>query len=137
MFVGYLDRRGGLADCYRAADVFVFASRTETQGLVLLEAMAQGTPVVSTAVMGTVDVLAGADGAVVVPEDETAFAAAVAAVLTDPARRAGLGERARHDARRWSSRAMAERLLSFYSGVLARRAGTADDAPDATRSRVA
>jgi glycosyltransferase involved in cell wall biosynthesis len=137
MFVGYLDRRGGLADCYRAADVFVFASRTETQGLVLLEAMAQGTPVVSTAVMGTVDVLAGAEGALVVPEDETAFAVAVESVLKDPVRRAELGERARHDARRWSSRLMAERLVSFYSGVLERRAGSVVDAADAAASRVA
>jgi 1,2-diacylglycerol 3-alpha-glucosyltransferase len=38
-FTGYLDRhRDCLPDCYAAADVFVFASRTETQGLVLLEA---------------------------------------------------------------------------------------------------
>src|SRR6202161_178490 len=37
-FIGYLDRERGLADCYAAADVFVFASRTGTQGLVLLEA---------------------------------------------------------------------------------------------------
>jgi glycosyltransferase involved in cell wall biosynthesis len=49
LFVGYLDRRGALLDCYRAGDAFVFASRTETQGLVLLEAMALGVPVVSTA----------------------------------------------------------------------------------------
>ncbi|MGD9598046.1 MAG: glycosyltransferase [Steroidobacteraceae bacterium] len=44
-FIGYLDRDGELPDCYAACDVFVFASRTETQGLVLLEAMAQGAPV--------------------------------------------------------------------------------------------
>ncbi|MBC7780651.1 MAG: glycosyltransferase, partial [Proteobacteria bacterium] len=56
-FVGYLDRDGALLDCYRAGDLFVFASRTETQGLVLLESMALGVPVVSTAVMGTRDVL--------------------------------------------------------------------------------
>src|SRR5438270_2197521 len=48
-FAGYLERDSALLDCYAAADVFVFASRTETQGLVLLEAMAQGTPVVSPA----------------------------------------------------------------------------------------
>ncbi|MBU6377866.1 MAG: glycosyltransferase [Gammaproteobacteria bacterium] len=117
-FVGYLDRASSLLDCYRAADAFVFASRTETQGLVLLEAMAQGTPVVSTAVMGTADVLAGVRGGVVAPEDTAGFAAAVASVLRDPARRADLSAHAREDAARWSSRSMAERLLRLYEQVL-------------------
>ena len=48
-FIGYLDRKTELNACYRSADVFVFASKTETQGLVLLEAMAQGVPVVALA----------------------------------------------------------------------------------------
>ncbi len=51
-FIGNLDRDSQLNDCYAAASLFVFASRTETQGLVLLEAMAQGRPVVSTALPG-------------------------------------------------------------------------------------
>ena len=58
-FIGYLDRHTELHDRYRAADVFVFASRTETQGLVLLEAMALGTPAVALAEMGTCDILEG------------------------------------------------------------------------------
>ena len=117
-FKGYMDRATELLDCYSAADVFVFASRTETQGLVLLEALAQGTPVVSTAVMGTVDVLAGVKGAVVVPEDIDAFAAGVASVLNQPARRSELASFARDDAARWTSRAMAERLLRLYESVI-------------------
>ena len=137
LFVGYLDRRGGLGDCYRAADVFVFASRTETQGLVLLEAMAQGTPVVSTAVMGTVDVLAGAGGAIVAPEDETAIADAVATVLSDPLRRAGLSALALQDARRWSSRGMAERLVALYGAVLERHGAGASRAMPAAQDQVA
>jgi glycosyltransferase involved in cell wall biosynthesis len=56
-FIGYLDRDTTLLDCYAAGNAFVFASRTETQGLVLLEAMAQGTPVVSTAELGTHSIL--------------------------------------------------------------------------------
>ncbi len=51
LFVGHLSRQGALADCYRAGGACVFASRTETQGLVLLEAMSLGVPVVSTAIM--------------------------------------------------------------------------------------
>jgi glycosyltransferase involved in cell wall biosynthesis len=118
LFKGYMDRTTTLLDCYNAADAFVFASRTETQGLVLLEAMAQGTPVVSTAVMGTADVLAGVRGAVVVPEDIEAFSDGVASVLRDPAKRMLLSELAREDAQRWTSRSMAERLSRLYENVV-------------------
>ncbi|MGC4029030.1 MAG: glycosyltransferase [Steroidobacteraceae bacterium] len=116
-FIGNLDRERDLNDCYAAADAFVFASRTETQGLVLLEAMAQGRPVVSTACLGTRSVLAGESGAFVVDENEQQFAAAVLAVLRDPA---GAAERAAKGlawARRWSSRAMAQRLAQLYTEV--------------------
>ncbi len=118
-FAGYLERDSALLDCYAAADVFVFASRTETQGLVLLEAMAQGVPVVSTAEMGTRSILVPHSGALVVPEQEAAFAAAVVRVLTDPGLREGLGARGRMYARTWSSAAMARRLIALYREVCA------------------
>jgi glycosyltransferase involved in cell wall biosynthesis len=113
-FAGYLDRDTALLDCYAAADVFAFASRTETQGLVLLEAMAQGAPVVSTAELGTRSILLAASGAQVVPEEPAAFAAAVVRVLGDPELRAELGRRGRAYARGWSSAVMARRLAELY-----------------------
>jgi len=113
-FAGYLDRETSLLDCYAAADAFVFASRTETQGLVLLEAMAQGTPVVSTAELGTRSILVPGSGALVVPEECAAFAAAVVRVLGDPGLREGLGARGRAYARTWSSAQMARRLAAIY-----------------------
>jgi 1,2-diacylglycerol 3-alpha-glucosyltransferase len=127
LFVGYLDRATGLLDCYRGADVFVFASRTETQGLVLLESMAVGTPVVSTAVMGTRAVLDRAPGAIVVGEAVPEFSGAVAELLRDPDRRRVLGSAAANDvALRWSGPEMARRLLYLYRRLVAtepRRAG--------------
>ncbi len=122
LLVGYLDRHGALLDCYRAADVFVFASRTETQGLVLLESLALGVPVVSTAVLGTKEVLHEADGALVVAEDVAAFAAAVTRVLREPELRAQL-RRAGRDfvAQRWSSAEMAGRLLGLYEDLVRTR----------------
>jgi 1,2-diacylglycerol 3-alpha-glucosyltransferase len=115
-FIGYLDRATELPDCYAAGDAFVFASRTETQGLVLLEAMAQGTPVVSTAELGTRSILTPGCGAFVVQEDEAAFANAVADALTlskDDTRRGQL----RAHAQSWASQAMARRLIGFYEKV--------------------
>ncbi len=122
-FIGYLDRNTDLPNCYAAGDAFVFASRTETQGLVLLEAMAQGTPVVSTAELGTRSILTEGCGAFVVPESETAFADAVFDALALPAadpRRAQL----RAHAQSWASQAMARRLLTFYEKVHAAHAQT-------------
>jgi len=116
-FIGYLDRATELPDCYAAGDAFVFASRTETQGLVLLEAMAQGTPVVSTAELGTRSILTEGCGAFAVPEDEVVFAAATEAALalaSDDPRRTQL----RAHAESWASLAMARRLIAFYEKVL-------------------
>lgn len=117
--VGNLDRERGLNDCYAAADAFVFASRTETQGLVLLEAMAQGRAVVSTACLGTRSVLTPASGARVSAEDAEAFAQAVAEVLADRDLAGRMGERGLQWARQWSSLALARRMAALYEEVIA------------------
>ena len=118
LFVGYLDRGGELQDCYRAGHAFVFASRTETQGLVLLEAMALGVPVVSTAVMGTRDVLVDGEGGLVAAEEPAAFAERVGTLLADPALQAEQAARARAYARRWSAPTLAGEMLDFYDEVV-------------------
>jgi 1,2-diacylglycerol 3-alpha-glucosyltransferase len=116
-FAGYLDRNTALLDCYAAANVFVFASRTETQGLVLLEAMAQGASIVSTAELGTRSVLKPGCGAVVVEEKVPEFSAAVVRLLQDQTMRDDLGERGRAYARGWSSASMARRLADLYGSI--------------------
>jgi glycosyltransferase involved in cell wall biosynthesis len=116
-FAGYLDRNTALLDCYAAANVFAFASRTETQGLVLLEAMAQGAAVVSTAELGTRSILKPGSGALVVQENKDEFAAAVVRVLQDKALQKDLGERGRVYAKTWSSASMARRLADLYDSV--------------------
>lgn len=116
-FVGYLDRDTQLLDCYSAGDVFVFASRTETQGLVLLEAMAQGTPVLSTIYMGTRDILEGAEGAVIAHENEQQFSNELSRLLTNPQKRTQLAIGARKTAAGWSTQAMTERLVQLYATV--------------------
>ncbi|THF59293.1 glycosyltransferase [Pseudothauera rhizosphaerae] len=115
-FLGYLDRHSELHDCYRAADLFVFASRTETQGLVLLEAMALGTPVVALAEMGTRDILGPQRGCRIAPDDEDGFAELVTGLLDEPARLQALGVEARRYAREWQADEMARRLAALYRG---------------------
>jgi len=122
-FIGYMDRNTELNSCYRAADVFVFSSTSETQGLVLLEAMAQGVPVVAIAELGTKSILIEGEGALIAPENEQLFAEKVFCLLSDPIKRIKLGEAARSYAmKRWTSRTQAERMAQFYEEIIASKA---------------
>jgi 1,2-diacylglycerol 3-alpha-glucosyltransferase len=116
-FVGYFDRGGELNDCYSAADIFVFASLTETQGLVLLEAMAQGVAVVAIPRMGTVDILAPLRGCRHAPLNADGFAAVLEPLLADAAALKTLGAEARVYAREWESPLMARRLAGLYQSL--------------------
>lgn len=123
-FVGYLDRQSELPDCYAAADVFVFASRTETQGLVLLEAMAAGLPVLAFAALGTREIVEPRRGALPAPQEATAFGAALAQLLNDPQRRRHMAAEAERFAREWSTLACTRRLAAVYRTVHERHAST-------------
>ena len=119
MFIGYLDRHTELNSCYRAADIFIFSSRTETQGLVLLEAMAQGVPVVSTAELGTCDVLKEGQGAWIAKEELADFSEKIINMLGDSEARQALSVTGREYAHGWSASKQAERMLGFYQAVIA------------------
>jgi glycosyltransferase involved in cell wall biosynthesis len=96
------------------ADLFVFPSLTDTQGLVLIEAMAAGTPVVAVDAPGSKDVLAQGGG-VLVPPREQDFTDAVVELLCDPLRRRALGRAARQVAERYSVSSATSRLVDVYA----------------------
>jgi 1,2-diacylglycerol 3-alpha-glucosyltransferase len=121
-FIGYLNRGPELWDCFCAGDAFIFASPTETQGLVLLEAMALGVPVVSTARMGTRDILDAGKGALVAEETVADFTEKVIRILSDRRLQIRLGSEAREYAREWSAERNTTRLLDFYAATLKRHA---------------
>ncbi|MCZ0926129.1 glycosyltransferase [Halomonas janggokensis] len=121
IFLGYLDRHGPLQAVYRAADVFVFASRTETQGMVLLEAMALGTPVVSTATMGTLDVLKEGEGCLIAEENHNDFATKVNQLLSDETHRAQLALRGQTYAASWHEDTKSAALVALYRRLAAER----------------
>jgi glycosyltransferase involved in cell wall biosynthesis len=117
-FIGYLDRSTELNACYESADIFVFASKSETQGLVLLEAMAQGTPVVAIAELGTASILIEGKGALIADDNTLEFAEKVLQLLTYPEQRFELGNRARTYAlEKWTAKVQAERMISFYKNL--------------------
>jgi glycosyltransferase involved in cell wall biosynthesis len=120
LFVGYLSRAGELPDCYSGGDLFVFASDTETQGLVLLEALALGLPVVSTGCMGAGEVLREGMGAAIVEADEAAFARRVVSLLQDTPTRTAMRGAAHAYARSWTSDRYASELLDYYRLLISR-----------------
>lgn len=118
-FLGYLDRNTELNACYQSADIFVFASKSETQGLVLLEAMAQATPVVAIAELGTASVLVEDQGARIAQENELDFVEKIQALLINPQQREALGLRGQVYAKqKWTAVAQAEKLLALYTHLV-------------------
>ncbi len=117
-FLGYLDRDGALRDAYQAADLFVFSSLTETQGMVLLEALAARLPIVAIPALGVADLLASRQGSRGSAADPDSFGAECLAILRDPALRARLATEAGQLAARWSREAMSQRLIEVYETLV-------------------
>ncbi len=111
-----------LADAYRAFDLFVFSSQTETQGVVLAEAMAAGTPVIALDAPGAREVVKDGNNGRLLAATATSeeFSSAIEDFFRDPARAAAWRRQARQTARRFSRPRCAERMLSFYGQIIRR-----------------
>jgi len=118
-FMGYVDR-AELPLVYASAEVFVFPSKTETQGLCTIEAMGTGLPVVAIGEMGTLDVMRGDNGGFMVPNDERAFADAVLALLNDDGLRARKSAEAIAWAKQYRIDTTTDRLERLYHVIAAR-----------------
>jgi 1,2-diacylglycerol 3-alpha-glucosyltransferase len=117
--IGYLDRSHELIACYKAADIFVFASKSETQGLVLLEAMAQGTAVVAIAELGTKSILIEGEGVLIAKDDINDFADKVSVLLSDAPKRQMIGEKGRQYAQeKWAAGVLAKKVAKFYKSTI-------------------
>ena len=118
-FVGYLQGIE-LATAYASADAFIFPSRTETLGLVLLEAMAAGCPVVAAASGGIVDIVTDSvNGYLFDPRDPNGAIAATQRLLEARSEREQLRQNARAEAERWSWSAATKQLQGYYADTLA------------------
>jgi len=104
-------------DYVAAADLFVFSSVTDTQGLVLLEAMAAGIPVVAVEAPGPVDVLSEGGG-LLVSATEVDFSDAVLSLLADEARRNEMGKQALRAVQHYSVSATTACMLEVYEKAI-------------------
>jgi glycosyltransferase involved in cell wall biosynthesis len=110
-----------VGDYYLAADLFLFPSTSETQGIVVLEAMAAGLPVVAVASDAAADLLGDTEAGVLTPEDLSGFARAVADLWGQPERRMAMAAAGRRIAAGYAPDACAAKLLDLYRDVIRAR----------------
>jgi glycosyltransferase involved in cell wall biosynthesis len=113
----------GLADAYAAMDIFAFASQTETQGIVLAEAMAAGKPVVALDGSGVREVVEdGVNGFLLDVDASTdAFAEALRRLLQEPALARRFSDAVRARAKDYDKGSCAARMIECYETLIAAR----------------
>jgi glycosyltransferase involved in cell wall biosynthesis len=119
-FVGFVSR-GEVDQYYCAADAFVFASITETQGLVVQEAMLYGLPSVCVIGGGASEGIVSGENGFLVRNDSSSFAGQVVRVLNDDHLYAMISQKAIESVRGKTAQAMAESVVATYREVLGRR----------------
>lgn len=119
--IEYLAHRDDVADCYRAADVYLHAARADTFPTSVIEALACGTPAIATAVGGIPEQIDDGVSGFLVPEgDAVAMAARIVELVRDPAKSAALAVAARRSAvLRFDGRRMVSDYLSLFEEAIA------------------
>lgn len=125
LFTGNLTPNNVIAH-YLAADLFVFASTSETQGMVLVEAMAGGCPVVAVRASGVHDVVKNSFNGFKVAESTEIWAEAVANLLNDPQQLTILAENSKDFARKYSVEIMTDKVSGLYRHVIVIKKGETD-----------
>ncbi len=118
LFTGPLPQEE-VAHCYRGADLFTFPSCSETQGLVLIEAMAAGLPTVAIGANGVLDMVNHNSDGLLVDLDLEQFSGAIIQLLEDETQRQRLSENAKSKAATFSTENMALKLAALYEEVIA------------------
>jgi len=110
-----------LMNAYAAMDCFVFASQTETQGIVLAEAMATGNPVVALDGPGVREIVRDGENGCLLPADAGAqeFSRALLQLLSRPEKRRGMAAAARLSAQEYDTAHCTDRMIECYSELIA------------------
>eukprot|EP00026_Physarum_polycephalum_P009026 Phypoly_transcript_09136.p1 GENE.Phypoly_transcript_09136~~Phypoly_transcript_09136.p1 ORF type:complete len:392 (-),score=52.67 Phypoly_transcript_09136:157-1332(-) len=117
-FHGFMSQ-AELAHAYASSDIFVFPSETETLGLVAIEAMAGGLPVVGVAARGmTATVKHGETGFLYPPGDVNKCVTYLLSLINDPELRATISKTARKDAEEWGWDKATHQLVSVYEETI-------------------
>lgn len=113
-----LQERSDLPMFYKYGDIFVFPSVTETQGLVTLEAMMSGIPVVAIGELGTADVMQGDNGGFMVSNNVKEFSDKVCMLLNDESLRTKKAKEAVELSSQWSLDSLTPKLVAVYESAI-------------------
>ena len=116
-FTGYAARED-LIYFYKMSSIFVFPSLTETQGLVTIEAMTVGVPLVAIGAMGTLDVMRGDNGGFMVKNDVDEFSSKVQLLLNDKQLYEAKSKEAKTWAKQWSIETLTPTLVKYYQKAI-------------------
>ena len=131
VMTGSLEGRA-VVDAYAAMDVFAFASKTETQGIVLIESLCAGVPVVALDACGTRDILQDGETGWILDSDTSCdqFARALRHVKDAPEQLSAMRTKARRHARDFDRKRCAEQLLAAYARLCEQSARPVADDTD-------
>ena len=123
--IAFVSSSADICQYYGASDVFVFPTLYEPFGLVILEAMASGLPVITSRVAGAAEFMNDGDDCLLLddPADAGAIADKINLLLSDHELRNSMGRRARITAEKLSWEMVAEKTLQVYNSVLERKKG--------------
>ncbi|MCK5475632.1 MAG: glycosyltransferase [Candidatus Pacebacteria bacterium] len=117
IFTGLVDRTS-IVDLYQASDIFIFASKTETQGLVAVEAMAAGNPVVAVRASGIEDIVKDKEDGFLTSESGKEFARNVLKIVRDDDLRSKMSANAKANSRKFEISPWTKRVVELYGNLL-------------------
>lgn len=121
IFIGIV-ASGDKKDVYAAGDIFVYSSKSETQGMIISEAMYMGLPVVALKATGVKDMVEPQKTGLLVGEDEKEFSDAVSLLITDEDLRKKMAKNSAETAsRKYTAAACAQKMLEIYEESIQRK----------------
>ncbi|MCK4591931.1 glycosyltransferase [Candidatus Parcubacteria bacterium] len=116
IFAGLVDR-SEIVGLYQASDIFIFASLTETQGLVAVEAMAAGNPVVAIKASGIEDIVRSGEDGFLTSKSEDEFSESVLKIVGDKSLKEKMSARAKINSKRFSIEPWVEKVVELYKSL--------------------
>lgn len=110
-----------MPDYYSIADIFVFSSLTETQGLIIIEAMATGLPVVAINANGVKDMIVNGNNGFLTPNNTSEFAKKVSQIIKDSNLRKKMSKNAIETAERYSIEETVKKLIMIYENAVKKK----------------